>query len=414
MVFNWFRKKKKDSDTGEHEKEKTVIEVNDTEDSADTLLEDATLADEDGIGSETFTNVSENIPSPSVKPAVQTDTVITPNQIAATEITAIVSEKAEYGADNKVFQDTQQKPQRENNYISRLKKGLSKTRSGFANLFLGKKTLDQDLIDELEMQLLTADVGIEVTTQIIDRVTGKIDRKELKDINAVKAAISEHMQQLLQPFAQSLNVSAAKPFVILMSGINGAGKTTTIGKLAHHFQQQGKKVMLAAGDTFRAAAVEQLQTWGARNNVPVIAQATGADAASVAYDALQSATAKGMDVLIIDTAGRLHTQDHLMEELKKIKRVIGKLNPQAPHETMLVIDAGNGQNALRQAESFHKTMHLDGITVTKLDGTAKGGIIFAITEKLEIPVRYIGVGEQAEDLRPFNAEEFVNALLYND
>lgn len=264
------------------------------------------------------------------------------------------------------------------------------------------------------MQLLTADVGIEVTTQIIDRVSEKIHRKELKDINAVRAAIAEHMQELLQPFARPFDISVDKPFVILMTGINGAGKTTTIGKLAHTFQQQGKKVMLAAGDTFRAAAVEQLQTWGARNHVPVVAQATGADAASVAYDALQSATAKGIDVLIIDTAGRLHTQDHLMEELKKIKRVIGKINPQAPHETMLIIDAGNGQNALRQAESFHKVMHLDGITVTKLDGTAKGGIIFAITEKLNIPVRYIGVGEQAEDLRPFNAAEFVNALLYND
>ena len=213
-------------------------------------------------------------------------------------------------------------------------------------------------------------------------------------------------------YALPLDTSCAKPYVILMTGINGAGKTTTIGKLARHFQQEGKKVMLAAGDTFRAAAVEQLQTWGARHNVPVIAQGTGADAASVAYDALQSATARGIDVLIIDTAGRLHTQDHLMEELKKIKRVIAKLDPAAPHETMLIIDAGNGQNALRQAEQFHKAMQLDSITVTKLDGTAKGGILFAISEKLGIPIRYIGVGEQPEDLRPFNAQEFVQALLY--
>ena len=307
----------------------------------------------------------------------------------------------------------QTKPKNESGgYFARIRQGLAKTRRGFADLFLGKKTLDQDLIDDLETQLLTADVGIEVTRNIIDSVTARIDRKELKDVEAVKAAVRDHMQQLLAPYAQPLDTSRTKPFVILMTGINGAGKTTTIGKLARYFQQEGKKVMLAAGDTFRAAAVEQLQTWGARHNVPVIAQGTGADAASVAYDALQSATARGIDVLIIDTAGRLHTQDHLMEELKKIKRVIAKLDPAAPHETMLIIDAGNGQNALRQAEQFHKAMQLDSITVTKLDGTAKGGILFAISEKLGIPIRYIGVGEQPEDLRPFNAQEFVQALLY--
>ena len=307
----------------------------------------------------------------------------------------------------------QTKPKNESGgYFARIRQGPAKTRRGFADLFLGKKTLDQDLIDDLETQLLTADVGIEVTRNIIDSVTAQIDRKELKDVEAVKAAVRDHMQQLLAPYAQPLDTSRTKPFVILMTGINGAGKTTTIGKLARYFQQEGKKVMLAAGDTFRAAAVEQLQTWGARHNVPIIAQGTGADAASVAYDALQSATARGIDVLIIDTAGRLHTQDHLMEELKKIKRVISKLDPAAPHETMLIIDAGNGQNALRQAEQFHKAMQLDSITVTKLDGTAKGGILFAISEKLGIPIRYIGVGEQPEDLRPFNAQEFVQALLY--
>ena len=307
----------------------------------------------------------------------------------------------------------QTKPKNESGgYFARIRQGLAKTRRGFADLFLGKKTLDQDLIDDLETQLLTADVGIDVTRNIIDSVTAQIDRKELKDVEAVKAAVRDHMQQLLAPYAQPLDTGRTKPFVILMTGINGAGKTTTIGKLARYFQQEGKKVMLAAGDTFRAAAVEQLQTWGARHNVPVIAQGTGADAASVAYDALQSATARGIDVLIIDTAGRLHTQDHLMEELKKIKRVIAKLDPAAPHETMLIIDAGNGQNALRQAELFHKAMQLDSITVTKLDGTAKGGILFAISEKLGIPIRYIGVGEQPEDLRPFNAQEFVQALLY--
>ena len=308
----------------------------------------------------------------------------------------------------------QTKPKNESGYFARIRRGLAKTRHGFANLFLGKKTLDQDLIDDLEAQLLTADIGIEVTTNIIDTVTRQIDRKELKDVEAVKAAVCDHMQQLLAPYAQPLDTTTAKPYVILMTGINGAGKTTTIGKLARHFRQEGKKVMLAASDTFRAAAVEQLQTWGARHNVPVIAQSPGADAASVAYDALQSATARGIDVLIIDTAGRLHTQDHLMAELQKIKRVIGKLNPAAPHETMLIIDAGNGQNALRQAEQFHKAVQLDSITVTKLDGTAKGGILFAISEKLGIPIRYIGVGEQPEDLQPFNAKEFVRALLYTE
>lgn len=309
-------------------------------------------------------------------------------------------------------QDT--KPAENKSYLQRLKQGLSKTRDGFADLFLGKKTLDQELVDELEMQLLTADVGIEATEKIIQKVSGLIKRNEVEDVDAVKTAMLSHMHELLSPYAQPLNTEAHKPFVILMTGINGAGKTTTIGKLAHYYQSQGKKVMLAAGDTFRAAAVEQLQIWGKRNNIPVIAQATGADAASVAYDALQSAIARQIDILIIDTAGRLHTQNHLMEELKKIKRVLEKLDPQAPHETMLVIDACNGQNALRQAQEFHQAMTIDGISITKLDGTAKGGILFAITHNLQLPIRFIGVGEQPQDLRPFNAMDFVNALLYNE
>ncbi len=299
-------------------------------------------------------------------------------------------------------------------YLQRLKQSLSKTRSGFADLFFGKKILDQNLIDELEMQLLTADVGIEITEQIIQNVSEKISRNELENIDAVKAALFAHMQELLSTYAKPLVTELHQPFVILMTGINGAGKTTTIGKLAHFYKTQGKKVMLAAGDTFRAAAVEQLQTWGERNHVPVIAQATGSDSASVAYDALQSAIAKHIDVLIIDTAGRLHTQNHLMEELKKIKRVLKKLEVNAPHETILVIDAGNGQNALRQAEEFHKSITIDGVIITKLDGTAKGGILFAVTNKLHLPIRFIGVGEQQTDLRPFNATDFVNALLYSE
>ena len=363
--------------------------------------------------------IAETLSEEAIAPAPETSAAAAEPAASEPVIAETLSEEAiapvaaETTEAEPALAQPQTKPKNESGgYFARIRQGLAKTRRGFADLFLGKKTLDQDLIDDLETQLLTADVGIEVTRNIIDSVTAKIDRKELKDVEAVKAAVRDHMQQLLAPYAQALDTSRTKPFVILMTGINGAGKTTTIGKLARYFQQEGKKVMLAAGDTFRAAAVEQLQTWGARHNVPVIAQGTGADAASVAYDALQSATARGIDVLIIDTAGRLHTQDHLMEELKKIKRVIAKLDPAAPHETMLIIDAGNGQNALRQAEQFHKAMQLDSITVTKLDGTAKGGILFAISEKLGIPIRYIGVGEQPEDLRPFNAQEFVQALLY--
>ena len=366
---------------------------------AETVV--ATAPPEESAEAVTTETVVEALPEENI--ASPADTIAEEDEVVAELVTT----------EEPALAQPQTKPKNESGgYFARIRQGLAKTRRGFADLFLGKKTLDQDLIDDLETQLLTADVGMEVTRNIIDSVTAQIDRKELKDVDAVKAAVRDHMQQLLAPYAQALDTSRAKPYVILMTGINGAGKTTTIGKLARHFQQEGKKVMLAAGDTFRAAAVEQLQTWGARHNVPVIAQGTGADAASVAYDALQSATARGIDVLIIDTAGRLHTQDHLMEELKKIKRVISKLDPAAPHETMLIIDAGNGQNALRQAEQFHKAMQLDSITVTKLDGTAKGGILFAISEKLGIPIRYIGVGEQPEDLRPFNAQEFVQALLY--
>ncbi|MFC0036179.1 signal recognition particle-docking protein FtsY [Cardiobacterium valvarum] len=440
MVFNWFKKRNKAQTTTPQEQEnnaaiteqpvsspvespasdspsETTVASIVNEESIAVIAENASseittafAAEEAPTNDTDETAPSEEVAAPTVSEESTTVTAETTPSETTTALTAdpISETAAEY--DN--TPQPQAKPKSEGGYFARIRQGLAKTRHGFANLFLGKKTLDQDLIDDLEAQLLTADVGIEVTTKIIDTVTQQIDRKELKDVDAVKAAVRDHMQQLLAPFAQPLDTSSAKPYVILMTGINGAGKTTTIGKLARHFQQEGKKVMLAAGDTFRAAAVEQLQTWGARHNVPVIAQGTGADAASVAYDALQSATARGVDVLIIDTAGRLHTQDHLMAELQKIKRVIGKLNPDAPHETMLIIDAGNGQNALRQAEQFHKAMQLDSITVTKLDGTAKGGILFAISEKLGIPIRYIGVGEQSEDLRPFNANEFVRALLY--
>ncbi len=300
--------------------------------------------------------------------------------------------------------------------FGRLKQGLSRTSNklteGFASLVLGRKTIDDDLLEDLETQLLTADLGVDATARIIDDLTQRVNRKQLGDVEALFDAMRDDMVRILEPSAKPLVIPAKQgPYVILMVGINGVGKTTTIGKLAKQFQQQGKKVMLAAGDTFRAAAVEQLQVWGERNKIPVIAQPTGADSASVIYDALEAAKARDIDILIADTAGRLHTQSNLMEELKKVKRVMGKIDETAPHEVMLVVDAGTGQNALQQAQQFNEAVGVTGITLTKLDGTAKGGIIFAIADKTGLPIRYIGVGEKIDDLRPFNANDFVDALL---
>lgn len=305
------------------------------------------------------------------------------------------------------------KPPEKQSYFSRLKAGLAKTGAGFGDLFLGKKALDDDLLDDLETALLMADVGIEATQEIIDDITDGISRNSLGDTEAVVAQLKATMQRILAPSELPLTFTQTdgKPFVLLMVGINGAGKTTTIGKIAQKLSDQGCSVMLAAGDTFRAAAVEQLKTWGERADVPVIAQGTGADSASVIYDAYESAKAKGIDVLIADTAGRLHTQSHLMSEIEKIVRVLQKHDPNTPNEIMLVIDAGNGQNALNQAKEFHKSLGLTGITVTKLDGTAKGGIVFPIAKQLGLPVRFVGVGEAAADLREFNAKDFVDALL---
>ena len=300
--------------------------------------------------------------------------------------------------------------------FARLKAGLSKTRTGFtegiASLVLGRKQIDSELLEDIETQLLTADVGVEATQTIIGDLTQRVARKQLADADALMNALREDLAALLRPCSRPLLIDAArKPFVILMVGVNGVGKTTTIGKLARRLRDDGRSVMLAAGDTFRAAAVEQLTVWGERNNIPVVAQQQGADSASVIYDALQSAQARGVDVLIADTAGRLHTQSHLMEELKKIKRVLAKLDAAAPHEVLLVVDAGTGQNALNQALQFHEAVTLSGIALTKLDGTAKGGIIFAIAKRLGIPIRFIGVGEGIEDLREFDAEQFVAALF---
>lgn len=304
--------------------------------------------------------------------------------------------------------------QKKEGFFSRLKQSLFKTKqnigSGFLNLFRGKK-IDDALFEELEEQLLIADVGFETTQKIISALTQQASRKALKDADALHELLKQEMKSVLNGVDKPLDISTHKPFVILMVGVNGVGKTTTIGKLARQFQQQSKSVMLAAGDTFRAAAVEQLQVWGERNNIPVIAQHINADSASVIYDAIQAAKAKNIDVLIADTAGRLQNKSHLMDELKKIVRVIKKHDETAPHEIMLTIDAGTGQNAISQTKLFNEAVGLTGMTLTKLDGTAKGGIIFSIADQFNIPIRYIGVGEKIEDLRPFNADDFINALF---
>ncbi|RMH19581.1 MAG: signal recognition particle-docking protein FtsY [Gammaproteobacteria bacterium] len=314
-------------------------------------------------------------------------------------------------------QDTQATEERRKGFFSRLRQGLGKTSKGLTEglgqLLLGKKSIDDEILEDLETRLLTADVGIEATGDILDGITARLKRNELKDAAALVSALQEEMEHLLEPVAIPLEIdnSSHQPYVILMVGINGAGKTTTTGKLARLFQQQGASVMLAAGDTFRAAAVEQLKVWGERNDIPVVAQSTGADSASVIFDAMQSSQARGTDILIADTAGRLHTQTNLMEELKKVVRVMKKVDMDAPHEVLLVLDASIGQNALQQARYFHEAIGVTGLVLTKLDGTAKGGVICALAKSLGIPVRFIGVGEGIDDLRPFDHREFVQAIL---
>jgi fused signal recognition particle receptor len=301
-------------------------------------------------------------------------------------------------------------------WLSRIKQGLSRSGDqfgqGMGNLLFGRKEIDEELLEDIETQLLMADVGVDTTARIIDDLTQRVARKQLADGQALFNALRQSLQDILRKVEAPLApATGRRPFVLLVVGVNGVGKTTTIGKLARRFQQEGKSVMLAAGDTFRAAAVEQLKIWGERNQVPVVAQATGADSASVIFDGLQSAEARGMDILIADTAGRLHTKSHLMDELTKVKRVMAKLDPTAPHEILLVLDAGTGQNALNQAEQFINAVGVTGIALTKLDGTAKGGIIFALSDRFGVPIRYIGVGEGIDDLQPFDAEAFVDALF---
>jgi len=343
-------------------------------------------------------------PQPAPEPAP----VVAPAVVAPAPIAPVVAEP--------VAAEPARSEETKTGFFARLKQGLSKTSAsigeGMASLFLGKKIIDDELLEDIETRLLTADVGVEATSVIIQRLTQKVARKELADADALYKSLQAELAAMLKPVEQPLKINSQnKPFVILVVGVNGAGKTTTIGKLAKKLQLEGKKVMLAAGDTFRAAAVEQLQVWGERNNIAVIAQHTGADSASVIFDAVQAAKARNIDVLIADTAGRLHTKDNLMEELKKVRRVIGKLDAEAPHEVLLVLDAGTGQNAINQAKQFNQTVALTGLALTKLDGTAKGGVIFALAKQFGLPIRYIGVGEGIDDLRTFEAEPFVQALF---
>ena len=319
-----------------------------------------------------------------------------------------------FGRDKRKKEDAGEPPPKEG-LLGKLRRGLART-SAVLNTdirdLVGRRKIDDELLEELETQLLLADVGVEATQAIMADLNRRVSRKQLDDGEALLNALRQNMTEILEPVSRPLEIpDDVRPYVLLVVGVNGAGKTTTIGKLAKRLQDQGASVMLAAGDTFRAAAVEQLQVWGERNAIPVIAQQTGADSASVVFDAVQAAKARGIDVLIADTAGRLHTKSNLMDELKKIVRVLRKLDAEAPHEVMLVVDAGTGQNALTQAEQFHAAVGLTGITLTKLDGTAKGGIVLAIATRLGLPIRYLGVGEQAADLRPFDHQEFVDALL---
>jgi fused signal recognition particle receptor len=341
-------------------------------------------------------------PTPEATPVVAPEAESVPTDIAVAQPESAVAPAVEAPA--------------KLGFFARIKQGLSRTSSHFAeglgNLFLGRKTIDEDLFEELETQLLVADVGMDATSEIIDSLTSRVARKQLNDVDALYQALRDQLTDLLRPVEKPLVIDSSKqPYVILVVGVNGVGKTTTIGKLAKRLQNEGKKVMLAAGDTFRAAAVEQLQVWGERNNVPVIAQHTGADSASVIYDALNAAKARGIDVIIADTAGRLHNKNHLMDELSKVKRVMAKVDGSAPHEVLLVLDAGTGQNAVNQTETFRDAAGVTGLVLTKLDGTAKGGVIFALSKKFALPVRFIGVGESIDDLQPFAAEPFIKALF---
>ena len=360
-------------------------------------------------------------PAPEIPPATETEAeqlaeqpeLIEDVPETPAETSKISPEESEETVAETGIITEQERPVREG-FFARLKRSLVKTRqnlgTGFIGLFRGKK-IDDELFEELEEQLLIADVGVDTTRKIISNLTAQASRKQLRDAEALYGILKQEMSAILDKVEQPLDIEGKTPFVILMVGVNGVGKTTTIGKLARQYQSEGKSVMLAAGDTFRAAAVEQLEVWGQRNNIPVVSQHTGADSASVIFDAIQAAKSRGVDVLIADTAGRLQNKSHLMEELKKITRVMGKLDDSAPHEVMLTIDASTGQNAVSQTKLFHEAVGLTGITLTKLDGTAKGGVIFSVADQFGIPIRFIGVGESIDDLRPFKAGDFIEALF---
>ena len=415
--FGWLKKNKKQNELNED------LPVEQTEDSTSELIasnsavpltdltnkvvESPAIFVPDAIEKEDASKEPENIDESLDKDSQGSISTLTEDDTVAPDSKSVSIENVDEQFDEQVSN--------EDSFFSKLKRGLSRTKenlgSGFVSLFRGK-AIDDELFEELETQLLVADVGMDTTSKIIQQLTENAGRKQLKDGDALYQMLKEQMAAILDGVDNPLSLKAESgPFVILMVGVNGVGKTTTIGKMAKQFQLQGKKVMLAAGDTFRAAAVEQLQVWGERNNIPVVAQQTGSDSASVVFDALQSAQARNIDVLIADTAGRLQNKEHLMEELKKVVRVMKKINPKAPHEIMLTLDAGTGQNAVSQTKLFHEAVGLTGLSLTKLDGTAKGGVIFAIADQFDIPIRYIGVGEGIDDLRPFDSHEFVDALF---
>ena len=426
-LFGWFNKNKNENKTPEPA---TNPPQKETSDSNEAIAVEKELPEPEQV-EEAQPDVADEADQPrnpvgSAAEEVSTGEPKTPEELVVEPVAAVPQQQVTPEVEPEVEQPPETQAVEESaatekkSFFGRLKASLSRTKanlgSGIVSLFRGK-AIDDDLYEELETQLLVADVGMDTTQKIIDRLVEGAKHSQLKNGDALYELLKQQLRSMLTAVQQPLpevianHDKAQGPFVILMVGVNGVGKTTTIGKLAKQFQQQGKKVMLAAGDTFRAAAVEQLQVWGERNNIPVIAQPTGSDSASVLYDALQSAKAKGTDILIADTAGRLQNKDNLMEELKKVVRVMKKLNPDAPHEVMLTVDAATGQNAISQAKLFREAVGLTGITLTKLDGTAKGGVIFAIADKFGIPIRYIGVGEGIDDLRGFNGDEFIDALF---
>ncbi|MDT0582394.1 MULTISPECIES: signal recognition particle-docking protein FtsY [Alteromonadaceae] len=411
-LFNWFKKDQSKSDSKSTESEAIEDKAITTDTDAAETLEDTSFRPAQNTELE-----DSNVEPVDNTELVESETLnpVDPHLPAASE-----TEPAQEPTKSEA---TQEKPASKG-FFSRLRDSLSRTKesigTGFISLFAGKK-IDDELYEELETQLLIADVGMTTTSKIINKLTESAKLSQLKDGEALYDLLKQQMRDLLEPVSSPLNLDnninengEKEPFVILMVGVNGVGKTTTIGKLAKQFQNQGKKVMLAAGDTFRAAAVEQLQVWGERNDIPVVAQQTGSDSASVIFDALASAKAKGADVLIADTAGRLQNKDNLIEELKKVVRVMKKINPNAPHEIMLTLDASTGQNAVSQTKIFNDAVGITGINLTKLDGTAKGGIIFSLADQFGIPIRYIGIGEGIDDLKPFEAQQFVDALFSQD